>query len=77
MEQEGQALKITTVTSSYSRRQNTGNYSSVDVFASYSAELEEGEDARTVSGQLREMAKRDCIDQIWADRASYSEDWPR
>lgn len=70
-------MKVVKVTSGYSRKQNTGDYSSIDCHAGYEAEVEEGEDAREVMALLREMAKRDVVDQIWADRASYSEDWPK
>lgn len=70
-------MNITKVAASYARKQNTGDYSSIDVHVSYEAELDEGEEAREVTAALREMAKRDVLDQIWADRASYSEDWPK
>lgn len=69
-------MKVLSVTGSYGRKQNTGDYSSLDLFASITVELEEGEDRGEVLKLLQQECKARCVEQLQSDRETAPDDWP-
>lgn len=71
-------MKITSVSASYARTQNTGNFSNLKTEVTYHAEVtvEDGEDPEQVARELRELAKKAVQEQLWLDRSTYAGDWP-
>lgn len=69
-------MTIKSITATYGRTQNTGNFSGLRVDVSYTADVAEGENYEAVRDELLQLAKADCIDAIWQSKESYAADWP-
>lgn len=69
-------MQLKRITASYGRTINTGNYESLRAEATFEADLEPGDDPQEVQAILMAQAKGAVKDQVWADRETYSQDWP-
>ena len=69
-------MELKRIAASYGRTINTGNYESLRAEATFEAELTPGDDPQEVQAQLMALAKGAVKDQVWADRETYTTDWP-
>lgn len=70
-------MRITKVSASYGRTTNTGNYESLRAEATIEADVDEGEDVAEALAIVQALAKGAVKDQVWRDRDTYHDDWPR
>lgn len=67
---------ITSVSVTFGRTQNTGNFSGLRYDVTYAATIPAGADPSVVEAYLAGRAKRDVQAHIWADKDTYANDWP-